>query len=63
MSWHRDSVGILLQRLVFSTLVMASILIYDNCEDHHEHLEECLVKTSIPLLTSIVIIFLKVSEL
>ena len=31
LTWHRDSFGILLQRLILSVLVMAVLVIYRNC--------------------------------
>ena len=60
MCWHRDSIGILIQRLLFTILILTSLVIFSRCDLDHE-LQECLKVTSIPLAISIVVLVLKVS--
>lgn len=65
MVWHRNSIGILLQRFLFAFIIMASILTFKGCISDvtsAKDLKECLVHTGIPLIFVLVIVFLKVSR-
>ena len=62
MVWHRNSIGILIQRFFFSLVIMLSILTFKNCVgDSEEDLSTCLVHTGIPLVVILSIVTLKVS--
>ena len=66
MVWHRNSIGMLIQRLFFSVIMMSSILTFKNCVDdviEADDLRQCLVHTGIPLIFVLVIVFLKVRAL
>ena len=41
MVWHRDSIGILIQRFFFSLIMMVSIVVFGGCVDDPD-LENCL---------------------
>ncbi len=63
MVWHRNSIGMLIQRLFFSVIMMSSILTFKNCVAEvivADDLRQCLVHTGIPLIFVLVIVFLKV---
>lgn len=62
MAWHRDSIGILIQRFFFTLLIFISVLVFNGCVDDstQDDLQVCFRKTSIPLAVSIIIIFLKI---
>lgn len=65
MVWHRNSIGILLQRFLFSFIIMASILTFKGCISDVKsanELKECLVHTGIPLIFVLIIVLLKVSR-
>lgn len=63
MVWHRDSMGVLIQRFFFSLIIMSSMWTFIKCADDTDHRKECLVKTEIPLIFILVIVTIKVGLL
>lgn len=61
MVWHRNSMGMLLQRFFFTLIIFSSILTFMGCVDN-EDLQECVEHTCIPLIFVLVIVTLKVSS-
>lgn len=57
--WHRDSIGILIQRLAFSILMAGSIWIFLENVSNGD-LMPCLIKTAAPLILVLIIVFFKV---
>lgn len=63
MTWHINSLGTLVQRWCFTIIMMISTLIFGSCVDNTgTELQECIKKTSVPLIIVLVIVFLKVSR-
>ena len=63
MVWHRNSLGVLLQRFFFTLIIMSSVLTFTNCIDTPEdaiELRQCFVHTGIPLVFVVVFVFMKV---
>ena len=62
MVWHRDSFGLLLQRLLFTVIIMSSILTFKECidTDDSDELKKCFVHTGIPLIFVLVFVAIKV---
>ena len=63
MVWHRNSIGVLVQRFFFAVILLASILTFKNCISGLEtasELTECLIKTEIPLTFCLIFVCLKV---
>lgn len=62
MVWHRDSFGLLLQRLLFTVIIMSSILTFKECidTDDSDELKQCFVHTGIPLIFVLVFVAIKV---
>ena len=62
MVWHRNSLGVLLQRFLFALIIMSSILTFMNCIDttDNKELNQCFVHTGIPLVFVLVFVFIKV---
>ena len=63
MVWHRNSIGILVQRFFFTLLLFASVLTFMGCVDSEssEDLKICLERTCIPMIFVLIIVSLKVS--
>jgi len=61
MVWHRDSIGILVQRFFFSLIMMVSIVVLGGCADDPD-LTNCIERTAVPLIFILVIVTLKVSS-
>ena len=62
MAWHRDSIGVLVQRFFFSLIIMSSILTLRGClnADNSNQLKHCMVHSGVPLIVVLVIVFFKV---
>ena len=62
MVWHRNSLGVLLQRFFFTLIIMSSVLTFMNCVDtpDSDELRQCFVHTGIPLVFVLVFVFMKV---
>jgi hypothetical protein len=61
LSWHRDSLGLLVQRFFFTILVFLGITIFEGCVNSSAiNMQVCLHRSLWPLILTIVFIFLKV---
>ena len=60
MVWHRNSIGILVQRYFFSLIIMSSVIVFEDCAGQGD-LKHCIIRTSVPLILVLVIVALKVS--
>ena len=62
MAWHRDSLGLLVQRFFFSIIIMSSLVTFKRCSDTHssDGLKECFYSTGTPLIVVLVFVTLKV---
>jgi len=49
LCWHRDSLGELLQRFILCILILACIIIFENCIDNHAENGQCIGRSLIPL--------------
>jgi hypothetical protein len=64
LAWHRNSVGLLLQRMVFTTLTFISFLTFSVCNSTLQTgpgMQHCIISSLIPLILSLTCILLKVS--
>ena len=63
LAWHRDSLGILVQRFCFVLLFFISVVMFNGCSnDPAERFQMCIWKSSVPLCISIILIVFKVSR-
>ena len=63
MVWHRNSIGILVQRLLFTIFFLISVCVFwANMGDEDVELGETILKTSIPLTCVVLVVCLKVSS-
>ena len=62
MVWHRNSLGVLLQRFFFTLIIMSSVLTFMNCVEapDNSELRQCFVHTGIPLVFVLVFVSIKV---
>ena len=65
MVWHRNSIGLLVQRFFFALIMMSSLLTLQGCAGPADSTDwgDCLVKTCIPMILVLFIVTLKVSKL
>lgn len=61
MVWHRDSIGMLIQRFFFSLIIMSSMLTFCGCYNDGDT-KECIIKTGVPLIFVLVFVTIKVSS-
>ena len=59
MVWHRDSIGVLIQRFFFSIIIMSSILTFNGC--YQDDAKQCIIKTGAPLIIVLLFVFIKVA--
>jgi hypothetical protein len=60
LAWHRDSIGLLLQRFLFCFLMLLSVIIFENCEDTNSVPGNCIGVSLIPLIFPLICGALKV---
>ena len=60
LAWHRDSLGILVQRFLFVLLFFISLVLFNGCDDEEEGFQKCIWKSCVPLCITIVLIVFKV---
>ena len=62
MVWHRNSIGVLIQRFFFTLILMTSIIVFQGCiDDPSTEFQTCIKKTSVPLIFVLIIVTFKVS--
>ena len=64
LHWHLDSCGILLQRFVFSLLVLVSLLSFSGCIENPAKQDEtgkCIADSLIPLLIPLLFVLCKIT--
>ena len=61
LAWHRDSIGLLVQRFCFSSLMVISMSIFISCADNTPlGSGSCIGKSLIPLVLPLICVLFKV---
>ena len=62
MVWHRNTIGILVQRLLFAVTLLVAMIVFCNQYERPQKLNSVIVKAFIPLILVLAVVCLKVSR-